>query len=137
MHNPTNENSQNPRSRPPIVMKLKLMKELKVLKELKEQQSSPSNGGSKKGKFGCPLPDCSKKTYVYVSGWTKNSQNCHPHVKLISASEPTVSATQLSRQSSASNQGTSTGDEVLKFPLCSYRRSVRKSMVKHCYVKHR
>ena len=95
-----------------------------------------SDGGSKKSKFDCPLSDCNK-TYVYVSGWTKCMQNCHPHVKLISASESTVWAPQLSRQPFASNRDTSTGDEVLKCPLCSYRYSVRKSMINHCYVKHR
>ena len=97
-----------------------------------EIPQQPSDGGTKKGKFDCPLSDCNQ-TFVYVSGWTKHMQNCHPHVKLISASERTVSAPQLSRQSFALNQDTRTGDEV----LCSYRYSVRKSMINHCYVKHR
>ena len=109
---------------------------IKRIERTVEIPQQPSNGGSKKGKFDCPLSDCNK-TYVYASGWTKRMQNCHPYVKLISASKPTVSAPQLSRQSFASNQDTSTGDEVLKCPLCSYRCSVRKSMINHCYLKHR
>ena len=56
-----------------------------------EIPQQPSDGGSKKGKFDCPLSDCNK-TCFYVGGWTKHMQNCHPHVKLISASESTVSA---------------------------------------------
>ena len=89
---------------------------IKGIERTVEIPQQPSDGGSKKGKFDCPLSDCNK-TYVYVSGWTKRMQNCNPHVKLISASEPTVSAPQLSRQSFASNQDTSTGDEVLTCPL--------------------
>ena len=62
----------------------------KGIERTAEIPQQPSDGGSKKGKFDCPLSDCNK-TYVYVSGWTKHMQNCHPHVKLISASESTTS----------------------------------------------
>ena len=84
---------------------------LKELKELQRSPSSPATGGPKR---------------------VNSTALC-----LISASESTISAPQLSRQPFASNQDTSTGDEVLKCPLCSYRCSVRKSMINHCYVKHR
>ena len=100
------------------------------------QQPSNEGMGSRKVKFDCPLSDYNK-TYVYVSGWTEHLQNCQPHVKLISASEPTISVLQLIRQSFALNQGTSTSDEWLKCPLCSYRCSDNKSTINHCYVKHR
>ena len=60
-------------------MLVKLAKELKIQKQLKEQLRSPSipTTGVQEKQFDCILPD-SKKTYVYVSGWTKQVQNCQP-----------------------------------------------------------
>ena len=103
-----------------------------LMKTVVECFIAKKNRGSKKCKFDSPLSECNK-TVVYVSGWTEHKQNCHPHVKLISASEPIVSAPQLSRQSFTLNQDTSTGDVVIKCPLCSYRCSVRNSMINHFF----
>ena len=78
---------------------------------MKEEQRSPSSPatGDRRTAFDCSLPDFNK-TYISVGGWTKHMQNCHPPMKLISASEATILAPQLSQESFASNQGTSTGE---------------------------
>ena len=123
--------SQNPWSRPPILVKMELIMELK---ELQRSPSSAATGVRRKSNSTALCPTVTRLKSMSAVGLS----TCKTATRVCETDQRIRTdclSTQLSQQSFASNQDTSTGDEVLKCPLCSYRCSVRNSMINHCYMK--